>query len=52
MQAEELARKIREETFSLEDFAKQLKQLRSMGPLEQIMDMVPVLKGAKGCPRR
>jgi signal recognition particle subunit SRP54 len=49
-QAEELARKIREETFSLEDFAKQLKQLRSMGPLEQIMDMVPGLRGA-GMPK-
>ncbi|HET6365968.1 MAG TPA: signal recognition particle protein, partial [Pseudomonadales bacterium] len=49
-QAEELARKIREETFSLEDFAKQLKQLRSMGPLDQIMDMVPGLRGA-GMPK-
>ena len=49
-QAEELARKIREETFSLEDFAKQLKQLRSMGPLEQIMEMVPGLRGA-GMPK-
>ena len=31
-QAEEMARKIREDSFSLEDFAAQLKQLRSMGP--------------------
>ena len=46
-QAEDLARKIREETFSLEDFAQQLRQLRSMGPLEQIMDMIPMFKGAK-----
>jgi signal recognition particle subunit SRP54 len=46
-QAEEMARKIREETFSLEDFAQQLKQLRSLGPLEQILDMVPFFKGAK-----
>ncbi|HUG36748.1 MAG TPA: signal recognition particle protein [Candidatus Limnocylindrales bacterium] len=46
-QAEDLARKIREETFSLEDFAQQLRQLRSMGPLEQIMDMIPFFKGAK-----
>jgi signal recognition particle subunit SRP54 len=49
-QAEDLARKIREETFSLEDFAQQLRQLRSMGPLDQILDMVPFFKGAKAAP--
>jgi len=27
--------------FSLEDFADQLKQIRKMGPLQQIMDMLP-----------
>jgi signal recognition particle subunit SRP54 len=45
--AEELARKIREDSFTLEDFADQLRQLRSMGPLDQLLDMVPFLKGAK-----
>ena len=49
-QAEELARKIREDTFSLEDFAQQLRQLRSMGPLDQIIDMIPMFKGAKAAP--
>ncbi len=49
-QAEALAKKIREETFSLEDFAGQLKQLRSMGPLGQILDMIPFFKG-KAVPR-
>jgi signal recognition particle subunit SRP54 len=44
-QAEALAKKIRDETFSLEDFAAQLRQLRSMGPLGQILDMVPFFKG-------
>jgi signal recognition particle subunit SRP54 len=44
-QAEALAKKIRDETFSLEDFAAQLRQLRSMGPLAQILDMVPFFKG-------
>jgi signal recognition particle subunit SRP54 len=44
-QAEALAKKIRNETFSLEDFAAQLKQLRSMGPLGQILDMIPMFKG-------
>jgi signal recognition particle subunit SRP54 len=50
-QAEEMARKIREESFSLEDFATQLKQLRSMGPLGQIMEMLPMFKGSKGIPK-
>ncbi|MGH7263901.1 MAG: signal recognition particle protein [Candidatus Rokuibacteriota bacterium] len=45
--AEELARKLRDETFTLEDFAEQLRQLKTMGPLDQIMDMVPFFKGAK-----
>jgi signal recognition particle subunit SRP54 len=50
-QAEALAQKIRDDTFSLEDFAAQLKQLRSMGPLGQLLDMVPFFKGAKGLPK-
>jgi signal recognition particle subunit SRP54 len=45
--AEELAKKLREDSFTLEDFAEQLRQLRKMGPLDQIMDMVPFFKGAK-----
>ena len=49
-EAEALAKKIREETFSLEDFAAQLKQLRSMGPLGQILDMIPFFKG-KAAPK-
>src|SRR5262249_56173015 len=50
-QAEALAKKIREETFSLEDFAAQLKQLRSMGPLGQSLEMVPFFKGQKALPK-
>src|SRR6266851_3998420 len=50
-QAEVLAQKIRDDAFTLEDFASQLKQLRSMGPLGQLMDMVPFFKGAKGLPK-
>jgi signal recognition particle subunit SRP54 len=50
-QAEALARKIRDDAFTLEDFASQLKQLRSMGPLGQLLDMVPFFKGAKGLPK-
>src|SRR5262250_1939620 len=50
-QAEALVRKLREDAFTLEDFATQLKQLRSMGPLGQIMEMIPMFKGAKGLPK-
>jgi len=50
-QAETLARKIREESFGLDDFAQQIRQLRSMGPLEQVMDMLPFFKGGKGMPK-
>jgi signal recognition particle subunit SRP54 len=49
-QAEQMARKIREDSFSLEDFAQQLRQVRSMGPLDQLLDMVPFFKG-KGTPK-
>jgi len=39
--AREQAEKMLAGDFSLEDFADQLKQLRKMGPLGQIMDMLP-----------
>ncbi|MBI4560875.1 MAG: signal recognition particle protein [Candidatus Rokubacteria bacterium] len=50
VKAEELAKKIREESFSLQDFAEQLRQLRSMGPLAELLEMVPFFKGARGIP--
>src|ERR1700749_2443357 len=37
----ELERKLRKEGFTLEDFRDQLKQIRKMGPLEQLVDMLP-----------
>jgi signal recognition particle subunit SRP54 len=45
--AEEVAKKLREDSFTLEDFADQLRQLKQMGPLDQLIDMVPFFKGAK-----
>ncbi|MBZ5703168.1 MAG: signal recognition particle protein [Acidobacteriia bacterium] len=39
--AAELERKMRHNEFTLEDFRDQLKQIRKMGPLEQLMDMLP-----------
>ena len=40
-QAAELERKIRKQQFTLEDFLKQLKQIRGMGPLGNLMKMIP-----------
>ncbi len=45
--AEELARKIREESFTLEDFAEQLRQVRGMGSLGELLEMVPLFRGAR-----
>ncbi len=39
--AERLASKIAKLEFSLEDFLEQLRQIRKMGPLEQILGMIP-----------
>jgi len=50
-QAEEMVRKLREETFTLEDFRAQLKQVRALGPLDQIMGMLPFGKMLKGAPK-
>src|SRR5271169_932559 len=40
-QAVELERKLRRSEFTLEDFRDQLKQVRKMGPLEQVLGMLP-----------
>jgi len=40
-QAERLERKLREASFDLADFLEQLQQVRQMGPLSQILDLVP-----------
>jgi signal recognition particle subunit SRP54 len=40
-QADELARKIRKESFTLEDFRDQLRQIKKIGSMEQIMQMIP-----------
>jgi signal recognition particle subunit SRP54 len=39
--AAELERKMRRSEFTLEDFRDQLKQVRKMGPLEQVLGMLP-----------
>jgi signal recognition particle subunit SRP54 len=49
--AEALAKKLREDSFSLEDFRDQLKQVRQLGPLDQILGMLPFGKMLKGAPK-
>jgi signal recognition particle subunit SRP54 len=46
--AREVEKKIREQTFSLEDFKEQLRQIRNMGPLDQLIDMIPGMNRMKG----
>jgi signal recognition particle subunit SRP54 len=45
--AEKLERKIRQNDFTLEDFRDQLITIKKMGPLEQILGMLPGLGGLK-----
>jgi len=45
--AERLEEKIRSNEFTLDDFRDQLKTIRKMGPLEQIMGMLPGMGNIK-----
>jgi signal recognition particle subunit SRP54 len=49
--AAELERKIRHNEFTLEDFRDQLRQIRKMGPLEQLVDMLPKVGPFQNLPR-
>jgi signal recognition particle subunit SRP54 len=49
--AAELERKIRRSEFTLEDFRDQLKQVRKMGPLEQVIGMLPKVGPLANLPR-
>ncbi len=40
-QAQKLEKKLRSAAFTFDDFLRQLDQVRKMGPLSQIMDMIP-----------
>jgi signal recognition particle subunit SRP54 len=39
--AQELEKKMRQARFDLEDFLEQLQQVRKMGPISQLLDMIP-----------
>lgn len=45
-QAAGMEKKLRTGTFDLDDFLQQLQQVKQMGPLSQIMDMVPGFRNA------
>jgi len=52
--ADKLAKKLRQSTFTLEDFLEQLQHIKKMGSLDQIMDMIPginKLKQLKNAPK-
>jgi len=42
-----MQQKIRSVSFTLEDFLEQIAQVKKMGPLDQILGMIPGLGGAK-----
>src|SRR5215203_2176482 len=46
-EAEELEAKLRKNEFTLDDFRKQMKTIRKMGPLESILGMIPGLGDLK-----
>ncbi|HZS89204.1 MAG TPA: signal recognition particle protein [Chloroflexota bacterium] len=43
-QGEEMERRLRAGHFDLEDFLQQLQQIKKMGPLSQIMEMIPGMR--------
>jgi signal recognition particle subunit SRP54 len=46
-EAEQLEEKLRKNQFTLDDFRKQLKTIRKMGPLENLLGMIPGMGGMK-----
>lgn len=53
-EADKLAKKLRKNQFSLEDFLDQIQQIKKMGSIEQIMGMIPginKLKQLKDAPK-
>jgi signal recognition particle subunit SRP54 len=46
--AAELERKMRRAEFTFEDFLEQMEQIKKMGPLDQLLDMIPGMGKMKG----
>ncbi|HEU5323950.1 MAG TPA: AAA family ATPase, partial [Methylomirabilota bacterium] len=49
--AQELVRRLRDDAFTLEDFREQLQQVRKLGPLDQVLGMLPLGKMLKAQPK-
>jgi signal recognition particle subunit SRP54 len=49
--AEEMVRKLQQDSFTLDDFREQLAQVKKLGPLDQILGMLPFGKMLKGAPK-
>jgi signal recognition particle subunit SRP54 len=47
-EAKAMERKLRTGTLDLNDFLAQIQQVKRMGPLTQILDMLPGMRGVKG----
>ena len=47
----ELEKKLRTDGFTLEDFRDQLRQIRKMGPLDQLVDMLPKVGPLQNIPK-
>lgn len=47
-QAAQMQEKLKKQTFTLEDFLEQFEQIKKMGPLSGIMDMIPGMNKLKG----
>ncbi|CAM3354522.1 signal recognition particle protein [Marinicrinis lubricantis] len=46
--AKELERKMRKAEFTFEDFLEQMEQVKKLGPLDQVLDMLPGMGKMKG----
>jgi signal recognition particle subunit SRP54 len=46
-QARKMEQKLRTASFDLEDFLEQMQQVKKMGPLQQVLEMLPGFSGIK-----
>lgn len=46
-QAKEMEKKLRKENFTLDDFLDQLQQVKKLGPLDQVLSMIPGMGNLK-----
>ena len=48
-EAAEIERKLRRAEFTLDDFLSQMKQVRRMGPLSNLLGMIPAWPARRSC---